>query len=336
MRSKPWLTDIFLQVIKKKICHRNSACVCCILPASIKTNLVSCWSSSRPGGLRNVWGFLSLLGEPGGFTAAIGSSSGMGGSRAVGESGPGGSLGRDDSSSLRASGRTSSATSTLSSLSDLQEDKLHLMLLQSGWVPHMCSNWCHYLDSCSAFWQIAPSRSMCEGLMMAKPVCRITECTLYSLMTVLVPGTWDLRTSKGKSKKNNSTLSVFSTCSWAVNLPYDLQTVCFQGWTKPGPDVAHGTSSYSHLGSPEDKKKQLHKSMYINFYHVRSATWSNNVSLLKVFLRIRWHFHSVGWPFALDLSVGYWLPCYFLLCRWIRSHFQSCIIGMTHRAQISP
>lgn len=112
--------------------------VCCFLPVRVKTNLVFCWGNSRPEGWREVGAPSPQPGGQWGFTAAIGSSSGMGGSRRVEHSRAGGSLARDTSASLRAPGRTPanafifSSRAEAHSLSDLQDHKLLVVLLHLG------------------------------------------------------------------------------------------------------------------------------------------------------------------------------------------------------------
>lgn len=233
----------------EKLSCKLSLCLF-ILPVSVKTNLVSSWSDSRPGGWREI-------GVLGGCTAAIGSSSGMGGSRTL-DPGPGGSLGRDTAASLRASDRTSSAFLILTSraeahsLFDLQDDKMLVVLLQSvqhisqatlQFILHhlrsrvvpayqhvrLCStiqNWCPYPDAWLAFWQSAPSRSRCVELVMAKPVFRITDCTLYSLMTTLVPGTWNLRTWKGKQFQTIHVPSMFPPPAAGLRTYHTINKQC--------------------------------------------------------------------------------------------------------------
>ncbi len=129
----------------------------------------------------------------------------------------GGSASRLTSAALKALARTSSSALILTSREagpspDLQTTRCcfihhseggrhiltgthHLLRCYDSWVFPYPDMWpASLLLPALLSWQSALRRSRCSGLLTPIPVFRISDCTLYSLIKVFMPGTWVTRT----------------------------------------------------------------------------------------------------------------------------------------------
>lgn len=256
----------------------------------VSTNLIFCWADFRSAARQSFWSSAARREardsspQPGtcrGSTAAASSS----GIVEINEDpGPGvlvGSASWATSAALRASVRTSSSALILSSRAgwpspNLKTTRCFVHHSDNSWRVRKRHAMCKckvflYPDTWPAFWQSAVSRSRCFGLAAPIPVFRIRDCTLYSLMTVFMPGTWDTRTwrkisSKQPRQEANKMFSApeqilvfhsyaLSECNTLTeDLPWGRQTQCVQGWEQLEPGAAHHRSSDWWLGWPEQNK----------------------------------------------------------------------------------